>query len=164
MVVVPAAAGDVWELTAAVAALNADAEAGAASNTDAVEDVIVDTWIVGTHSGCSFSVVASLIPFIACCSASAISLQLRVGVVGGVADIDSTVLPSSTHETEIEAGEAVGAVKFDFVFDFGLFSCAPEDLQPSVLRSTATAAAAAVSIARRSNRTLYSFLKRRQQK
>lgn len=171
----PVAAGDVvvsCELAADVAVVNAAAEAGI--DVCVVEDVNVDTWMLEIHSCCSFSAAASLMPFIACGSASALSLQLRVGVVGGVADMDSTMLPSSAHETEIEAGEAIGAdgrataaaVKFDFVFSFGLFSFVPEDLLPSVLRSTATAtaAAAAVSIARRSNRTLCSSLEWRRQK
>lgn len=174
VVVLPAIAGDVVCVLAA-------AGAGAVSKADVgvVEDVNVETWIPDIHSDWSFSVTASLIPFMACGSASAMSQQLRPGVVGGVADMDSTVLQSSVHETVRAAedagggggaeGRATGAtgMKLDFVFGFGLLSFGPEDLLPSVLvrsTTTAAAAAAAVSIARRSNGSLWSSLGRRQQK
>lgn len=175
VVVAPAVAAVdvVCMLAAAVVA----AEAGAWSKADVgvVEDVNVETWIPDRHSGWSFSVTASFKPFMACGSASAVSLQLRAGVVGGVADMDSTVLQSSVHETvRGAAGEAGGGgataatgMKLDFVFGFGLFSFTAEDLMPSVLvrsTTTAAAAAAAVSISRRSNGTLWSTLGRRQHK
>lgn len=176
VVVLPAIAGDVVCVLAAAV----PAEAGAVSKADVgvVEDVNVETWIPDIHSDWSFSVTASLIPFMACGSASAMSQQLRPGVVGGVADMDSTVLQSSVHETVSAAGEAGGGgaegratgatgMKLDFVFGFGLLSFGPEDLLPSVLvrsTTTAAAAAAAVSIARRSNGSLWSSLGRRQQK
>lgn len=178
VVVVPAVADDIVCVLAAAV----PAEAGAVSKADVgvVEDVNVETWIPDIHSDWSFSVTTSLIPFMACGSASAMSLQLRPGVVGGVADMDSTVLQSSVHETVRAAGEAGGGgggaegrttggtgMKLDFVFGFGLLSFGPEDLLPSVLvrsTTTAAAAAAAVSIARRSNGSLWSSLGRRQQK